>query len=166
MKNVLIILLALMIGLPMSAQIQTKFLGFTLGTSTKTEVHNKYKNETNILEDDNNIFVGGLKFAGHEWGITAFSFYDNKLMSISFTDQEPSTTFQLMETTWNSLKNKLSDKYSDYYIDTTPYMIYYTDGNTHLSLSLSDATGTMLLMLSYINVALKEQESQAEDSEL
>ena len=47
MKKVFVIFLALIIGLSMSAQIQTKFFGFKLGTSTKSEVHNKYKNEKN-----------------------------------------------------------------------------------------------------------------------
>ena len=166
MKKVFVIFLALIIGLSMSAQIQTKFFGFKLGTSTKSEVHNKYKNEKNFLEEDGVIYVGDLKFAGHEWGVTAFGFYNNKLMYVAFTDQEPSTTFQLMELTWKDIKNRLSDKYSDYYIDTTSSRIYYSDGSTNLTFGLSDETGTMMLMLYYSNIALKEKERQAEEDEL
>lgn len=166
MKKVLTIFLALIIGLSVSAQIQTKFFGFKLGTSTKSEVYNKYKNEKNFLEEDGVIYVGDLKFAGHEWVVTAFGFYNNKLMYVAFTDQEPLTTSHFMESTWTDIKNRLFDKYSDYCINTTPSRIYYSDGSTNLSFSLSDETGTMMLILYYSNIALKELERQAEEDEL
>lgn len=151
----------------MSAQIQTKFFGFTLGSTKRSEVRNKYKNEKQILEyEDGTIHVAGLKFAGHEWEITTFGFYDNKLMYVAFSDLESSTAFRLMESTWRDLRDKLWNKYSDYSIKTTSEIIQYYDGVTNLSLSLSDATGSMILMLYYSNVALKEQQRIAEEGEL
>jgi|GEM_PF-3446422 hypothetical protein len=166
MKKVLAIFLAFIIGLSMSAQIQNKLLGFTLGTSTKYEIRNKYKNERSFSEEDSFIMVRDIRFASQHWDYVAFYFFENKLMYVSFSNIDPYTPMRLMESTWDNLKERLWDKYSDYYVKTTPEMIQYSDGVTNLALSLSDATGSMILMLLYSDVALKNQELQAGDDEL
>ena len=85
MKKVLAIFLAFIIGLSMSAQIQNKLLGFTLGTSTKYEIRNKYKNERSFSEEDSFIMVRDIRFASQHWDYVAFYFFENKLI---FEDEE------------------------------------------------------------------------------
>ena len=68
MKRFFIIAIALFFGVSMSAQIQNKILRFTLGTSTKNEVIDKYKNEKIFVEEGYDICVGNLEFAGQTLG--------------------------------------------------------------------------------------------------
>lgn len=167
MKKVLAIFLALIIGLSMSAQIQNKFLGFTLGTTTKSEVSNKYKNEELYLETENDINVGYLTFAGQRWDVVTFQFYDNKLLSIQFYLTEPASSITLMDLVWDNLRDKLWNKYSEYYRDnSTSDFIMYFDDKTALSLSYRYTSGNKGLGLFYRDRALAKQQSQAEEDEL
>lgn len=165
MKKVLAIFLALIIGLSMSAQIQNKFLGFTLGTTTKSEVYNKYKNEKDLIVEGDDIYVGDLKFAGQVWDITTFRFYNNRLMAIQFSITDRNTPESLMESTWEIFKGKLWNKYSDYYFtSSTSDFILYSDGNIDLTLSRS-VVGKGVNLL-YCDCVLREQQKISEDSEL
>lgn len=155
MKRIFIIAIALFIGLSVSAQIQNKILGFTLGTSTKNEVRDKYKNEIIFAEEGDDIYVGNLEFAGQTWDITNFRFYDNKLLYVLFSISEPSTPSDIITSAFESYKVKLWDKYSDYYIKdcSTSDFIMYTDNKTYLALTFSDG-----LSLIYSDCALSEQQ--------
>ncbi len=167
MKKVLAIFLAFIIGLSMSAQIQNKLLGFTLGKTNRSEIYNKYKNDRYFMERaDGSICTGDIKFAGHEWDMVAFTFVDNKLSSVAFSDIETETPVSIMESTWQNLKDKLTKKYSQYYEKTTYDMILYSDDNNKLGLSFSETSGRMLLMLYYTNIALNLQQIQADEDEL
>lgn len=169
MKKVFVIFLALIIGLSMSAQIQNKFLGFTLGSSTKSQVYNKYKNEKVFSVDEiGNIYVGDLVFAGQKWDITTFYFYHNKLESIQFCDIETSTPRYLMQSIWKGLKTSLWDKYSDYFIENSQSeFIHYSDGITDLVLSyLNYSPDEKGLALRYYNHALRVIRMQAEEDDL
>ena len=95
MKKVLVIFLALIIGLSMSAQIQNKILGFTLGETTKSEVYNKYKNEPLFVEDESGILgIGGLQFAGQVWDIVSFEFENNSI-SASMSNEGLKINFKI-----------------------------------------------------------------------
>lgn len=167
MKKVLAIFLAFIIGLSMSAQIQNKLLGFTLGTTTKPEVRNKYKYDKGFNEDSSgDIFVKNIRFASNDWDYVHFHFYNNKLSSVDFSNVEPFTSIPIMESRWYNLKDRIYNKYGDYYLRTQSSMIMYSDGVTSIALNLSDDTGGMILMLYYSNDALIRQELQAGDDEL
>lgn len=167
MKKVLAIFLALIIGLSMSAQIQNKILGFTLGSTHKSEVYNKYKSDPLFIEKDNgDICTSDVTFAGHEWDMVFFNFVDNKLSGVTFSDIETETPVKIMESTWENLKDKLWQKYSQYYEKTTYDMILFSDDANKVALSLSDTSGRLLLMLYYANTALNLQKLQAEEDEL
>ena len=167
MKKVLAIFLAFIIGLSMSAQIQNKLLGFTLGKTNRSEVYNKYKNDTYFIEkEDGSICSTDVTFAGHEWDMVVFNFVDNKLSAVAFSDIETETPVKIMESTWKSLKERLWNKYSKYYENTTDDMILYSDDTNKLVLRFSDSTGRLLLLLYYTNIALTVQQMQAEEDEL
>lgn len=165
MKRILAISLALIIGLSLSAQIQNKILGFTLGETTKSEVYNKYKSQELFTELDGDIAVGNLKFAGQVWDVTLFRFYNDKLMVVQFSVSESTTPLTILESLWVDFKYKLENKYSDYYINSLTDFILFSDFKTDLSLSFFDVNG-MGLNLSYSDCALREQYKQAEEDEL
>ena len=168
MKRILTIFLALLIGLSTSAQLQNKLLGFTLGSTTKSEVYNKYKNDPYFFEREggNCLVTTDVTFAGHEWDIVSFYFFNNKLAGISFSDLEPETSAQVIELTWGNLKDKLMNKYSYYLIPTSSDMILYSDGINNIALNLTDTSGRLALILYYSNRALTEGKMDAEEDEL
>jgi hypothetical protein len=167
MKKVFAIFLALIIGLSMSAQIQRTFLGFALGTTTKSEVYNKYKDEKYFLEYDNGDYaVGALEFAGQKWDVTTFAFYNNRLLSVHFALLEYSTPLSILDSKWDDLKARILNKYGDYnYYFDSEYLLF-TDNKTRISLSYLYATDTKALGLMYTDEALKEQQRKEEDSDL
>ena len=112
------------------------------------------------------IFVKNIKFAGDAWDYVHFHFYNNKLSSVDFSNVEPFTSIPIMESRWNNLKNRIENKYGDYYLRTQSSIIMYSDGVTSIALNLADDTGSMILMLYYSNDALIVQELQAVDDEL
>lgn len=167
MKKVLAIFLAFIIGLSMSAQIQNKLLGFTLGTTTKPEVYEKYKDEKHFMEKSDSYSVGGtIEFAGQKWNITTFTFYHDRLLSVQFTLVDLATPISLMDASWDSLSLILLDKYGDYnYYSTSEYQIFQDD-QTHLALSYTYSGNNKALTLIYSDRALREQKRQAEEDEL
>ena len=162
MKKVLVIFLALIIGLSMSAQIQNKPLGFTLGETTKSEVYNKYKNEPLFLEDETGLIgVGGLQFAGQTWDIVTFEFYNNRLFAVQFFLTEPQTSRQLMDVLWDNFQLNLLEKYGEYYYDNSkPDFKLYSDGKTDLSLSYQYLSGNKGLSLRYCDRTMAEQKNK------
>ena len=168
MKRELVIFLAFIIGLSTSAQIQTKIFGFTLGTSTKAEVYNKYKYESNFLDSEDCYCIADKKFAGYEWDLVSFYFFNNKLAGVSFTSLEPSTPLHIIESEWTVLKDKLGNKYSNFFIPTSADMILYSDGITNIVLKFGDLAGSGQygLILYYSNRALTEGKMDAEEDEL
>ena len=167
MKKVLAIFLAFIIGLSMSAQIQNKLLGFTLGTTTKAEVYEKYKDEGRFRENSSGGYsIGNIEFAGHKWDITSFRFYHDRLLSVQFTLIDLATPISLMDASWDSLSLILLDKYGDYnYYSTSEYQIFQDD-QTHLALSYTYSGNNKALTLIYSDRALREQKRQAEEDEL
>lgn len=167
MKKVLAIFLAFIIGLSMSAQIQNKLLGFTLGTTTKSEVYEKYKNENHFLEKSDSYSVGGtIEFAGQKWNITTFTFYHDRLLSVQFSLIDLGTSISIMDSTWDYLRLTLLDKYSEFNYCLTSEYLFFQDDKTHLALSYLDSGNNKALSLIYSDCALKEQKRQAEEGEL
>ena len=166
MKRILAISLTLILGLSLSAQIQNKFMGFTLGKSTKSEVYNKIKSNEAFYENNNRCCISNVKFAGYTWDIANFEFYDDRLVAVSFSDLETSTPASLIESTWRTIKDKLWNKYDKYYITTTSEILLFSDNITDVALSLSDSDGVLVLVLMYQNRDLSIQQRAAETDEL
>ena len=167
MKKVIAISLAFIIGLSMSAQIKNQLLGFTLGSTTKAEVYEKYKNEKHFLEKSDSYSVGRtIEFAGQKWNITTFSFYHDVLMSVQFSLIDLATPIPLMDSIWDSLKLTLLDKYGDYNYYSTSEYLFFQDDKTHLALSYLYSGDNKALSIIYSDSALKEQKRQAEEDEL
>ena len=167
MKRYLTILLALVIGLSMSAQIQRTFLGFTLGTTTKSEVYEKYKGNDNFSEDkDGGYSVTNIEFAGQKWDIANFDFSDDLLLSVHFSMLSMFTSESILDSVWENLRLKLMEKYGDYnYFSTSEYLLFKDDA-TKLSITNSYAGGYKVLLIKYTDSALKDKQTQVNDSEL
>lgn len=167
MSRIISLFVSIIIGLSLSAQIQTKFLGFTLGSTTKSTVYNKYQHEELFNEDEKgDISVGHLVFAGTKWDVTTFYFFNNKLCSVQFYLSEPLTQASLIESTWESMKTKLWDKYSKYYVESsTPKMIMYADDMTYMGITFIDQS-YIALSIQYYDITLLMQQNQAEADEL
>ena len=166
MKKVLAIFLAFIIGLSMSAQIQNKILGFTLGSTTKTEVYDKYKHEKHFQERSEGYSVGGLEFAGQKWDITSFNFYNNQLSNIQFSLVDLGTPVYVMDSVWDYLRLTLLDKYGDYNYFSTSEYLFFEDGKTNLAISYKYAGENKALVLIYSDSALKELQRQSEENDL
>ena len=170
MKRILTILLALVIGLSMSAQIQRSFLGFTLGKTTTSEVHNKYKNESNfsIKKNGDCGLSYNIDFAGYSWEHVSFEFYKGKLYRITFfTSQSLYSDYSKF---WNKLKSSLNRKYSQYYLkSSTNDSIQYSDYNTSITLKYYIATAAyreVFYHLIYTDCSLSNQKAIDEENEL
>lgn len=167
MKRILTIFLAIFVGLSMSAQIQRTFLDFTLGSTTKSEVYNKYKNEKLFTEDDNgNYAVGGLVFAGQKWDLTTFAFYKNKLLYVHFALIGYITPENILNSVWDDIRFRLLDKYADYNYYLTSEYAFFKDGKTQISCSYYSSPETNAVALMYTDEALENQQKAERDSEL
>ena len=164
MKRILAISLALIIGLSLSAQIQNKILGFTLGKTTKSQVCKSYKKNYMFRElSDGNCIVFDERFAGYEWHNVQFSFYKGILYKVRLEDHNQYDN----KTTWESLKKSLNKKYGKYFIseikeDEITDAIFYSDDKTALKLS----SNVFMTTLQYIDIEIAKQKIDDEESEL
>lgn len=168
MKRIISIVLLLVCVLTASAQIQRNFLGFTLGVTTKSVVYNKYKHNKSLqINEDGDLRVSNITFAGQKWDLVLFKFANNKLQAVSFFSTEPNTTITEMDMAWNRLSENLLIKYGKYYRDSsTSEHLMFTDGKTNLSLSYSVIEYYKGLSLFYFDRKLFNQQTQKEFDEL
>ena len=170
MKKVLVIFLAIIIGLSMSAQIQNKILGFTLGTTSKTTVLNQYK--TKITKADYNAGetyrIQDVSFAGQIWDLAYFVFVNNKLCTVSFQSTDDNIPTSILDLSWENLKKSLNKKYSQFYLSnrSTSEIKEYSDGTTYLTLSYEYFMYCMVLNISYTNEYLLHQKVKAAEDDL
>jgi len=168
MKRIITIFLALFIGLSMSAQIQTKILGFTLGTTNKSTVLNQYKTKikkASYAEDTYDL--QNVEFAGYKWDLVSFAFHKGKLYAVYFTMSSSHTPVSIIDLSWNSLKNSLYNKYSRYYSNrSTSNTIEYSDRKTEVILMKKTYQGKGFLSLTYRDKYMYQQIVNARDIEL
>ena len=99
--------------------------------------------------------------------MVTFRFYDNNLYAVQFFLTEPQSSITLMDSVWDSLRDILWNKYSEYYRESsTSDFILYKDDNTTVSLSYSYLSRDKGLGLYYSDRALSKQKSQSEEDEL
>ena len=169
MKKVLAIFLALIIGLSMSAQIQNKFFGLTLGKTTKTTVYN-YLKKNNIkftTTEDGDYRARKMKFAGEVWENVWFSFYNGIFYSVYFQTSEDYKSIELMDVIHRKLDNSLKNKYAIYYdpYESRSDKIVYSDNVTRVGLTYNYFEGVKHLGLMYHDLDLfyKQWESDADE---
>lgn len=158
MKKVLVIFLALIIGLSLSAQIQNKILGFTLGKTKSSEVYKRYKNDYTFSRslDSEHYFVDNVKFAGYYWDVN-FGFYNGKLYQVILT-----SIWGDIASMGEKLKSSLDDKYRQYLWNSEQNRILYSDNTNAVQLSIYETK----IVLIYLNVPLADQKHNNEKSEL
>ena len=129
MKRIFLVILAFAFYIIANAQIPKKVWNLTLGVSDEKQVINALN--AHNLKDYKNIGSDitcntSFDFGGEKWNYAKFSFYQNKLYSISFRN---SSSFSLKET-FERLKNSLDNNYSDFIIkedlhnDLCWYIVY------------------------------------------
>lgn len=129
-----------LISISVSSQIRINVLGLTLGASSKTEVTNYLRNN-HISYSTNNkgeLFAEYVKFGGHTWLVTYFTFYNGKLYCIDFRDNTDYTPKSTMDIVFNKIKDNLLDKYNNYALTFQPCCIEFSDNTMKLMLDYRD----------------------------
>lgn len=135
MQKSLSFLIACFIALCTQAQIQRKFMGQTLGVSTKTEVLSSLSSKGGYLSTVNGKEVVALKnysFGGYTWGLIMFQFSKEIFSEILMMESE-FTPDEIKDAKYKSLVKQLDDKYGQYKIsDDQEDTKGYSDGSTCL----------------------------------
>ena len=169
MKKALLIGLLLLSVLTASAQIQRKFLGFTLGVTTKTQIVNNLKSRNiKIHSDQDDIYFENITFGGQQWSYVFISFVNGKMAKISFMKDDETTTLTHLKSIYDNLESSLNKKYYQYKTDTSG-TIKYSDGTVDICLDCDDSNGygsTVFLSLIYYHRPLMQKKFQQEEDEL
>lgn len=151
----------------MSAQIQRTFFGFTLGTTTKSEVYNKCNGSVKITEIRGGYQIWPLSFGGYDWTGANLLFYKNKLYQVLLYSRGYATRDK--DEIWNELNAKLKKKYFQYYSSSSTLDdVWYIDNYTYLNLefiyynNISECQRRLI----YTDRALYTQKKIDEDNEL
>jgi hypothetical protein len=157
----------LIIALSINAKINTKFWDLSLGESSKEQVANvlQKKGYECLALNENVLGIepqSGLDYGGTHWSAVVFSFYNNTLCEIKFFKydvKDYSSMLYVLET----LKDKLEEKYDDYYLFSDEESVVFDDGTTTLCVTLFNRKQIGLV---YLNNSLNKLKKQAEDAEL
>ncbi len=171
MKRLLItLILVAFSNICLFAQLQRRFFDFTLGVTTTAEVVDYFKKQGKEIEkrEDNNYYVMYLEFGGNNWLGTSFSFYKDKLMSISFFNSELKSSRQSLEMSWERYQLVFSRKYSDYYDSkmSDDMMKVYNDDLTSVYLIYKESVGGKAMSLVYEDKKLSDEKREMNDNEL
>lgn len=167
MKKIISLALMLLIALSINAKINTKIWDLSLGENSKQQVAEviKKKGYESLVVGENILGIepkSGLDYAGTHWSAMTFSFYNNKLYKIEFykyDEKNYSEVLYILET----LKDKLEEKYDDYYLFSDEESVVFDDGTSTICLTLF---GRKRIGLVYINNNLDKLKKQATDAEL
>lgn len=169
MKRIMFLLL-LAFAVSAYAQIQRKFYNFTFGLTQKSQVYNYFKAKGNRIRniDDNTIAVNNVKFGGFDWGVSYFSFYNNKFYQIYFMSSERDMIKESLDEQWKLLNTKILTKYSDYIVTnmSSEKEKYFLDLNTVMKLEYAFFQGAWVLSVVYYDDKLFNLKTSNEDNEL
>lgn len=167
MKRTISICLLLLCVLASSAQMQRKFLDFTLGESTKTQVYKFLKRhhyEFSEYSDKSGFLINDLKFAGYVWPFAIVKFHNNTFYGIAFYDNKLDE--KMLYSRFDLLDSSLKHKYSDFLILDTKTKKQYTDGIVHASLQCEYRSTDFLLSLTYLYIPILRQQNEEQESDL
>lgn len=167
MKKVISLTLMLVIALSLNAKINTNVWDLSLGKSNKQQVTDviKKKGYETLALSETVLGIepqGGFDYGGMHWSALTFGFYNNTLYEIKFfkyDEKNYSEVLYILET----LKEKLEEKYEDYYLFSDEESLVFDDGTSTLCLTLFNRKQIGLV---YLNNALDKLKKQAEDAEL
>lgn len=167
MKKIISLSLMLLIALSINAKINTNVWNLSLGNSNKQQVTDVIKKKGYEPLALSETVVGiepksGLDYGGMHWSAMTFGFYNNTLYEIKFfkyDEKNYSEVLYILET----LKEKLEEKYEDYYLFSDEESLVFDDGTSTLCLTLFNRKQIGLV---YLNNALDKLKKQAEDAEL
>lgn len=168
-KKGLVIILALICSLGMSAEIQRKFFGLTLGTSTENDVIEYFEGKGIEVTRASltSVEVEDMKFGGYMWSTVIFDFFEDKLASVCFLNlgDDISSTKER----WNYLNEKINEKYKLYYVPdkSSDESIMYMDNETAFFLrkNFIDYKNGVLSMV-YRDVKMTVDSLQKDEDEL
>lgn len=160
----------LLFSVSIHAQIQRKFYDFTFGLTQKSQVFNFFKAKGNRIRniDENTIAVNNVKFGGFNWGVSYFSFYNNKFYQVYFMSSEHDMIKESLDAQWELLNTKLMTKYSDYLVTnmSSDKEKYFLDLKTVMKLEYAFFQGSWALSIIYYDDKLYNLKSSNEDNEL
>lgn len=170
MKKILFTLILSLLTLTMSAHIQRKFLGNTLGVSTYAQVKaNMAQKGYRLAEssDKDCAVYDNVKFAGYDCKNVYFYFYNNKLKLVTFI-LDQSFQKESFHTKIEVLRNRLIEKYALYILKNEDYEITFTDENTFISIGCPSLVDYNLYMLTinYMDNKLMDESKKSQSDEL
>lgn len=151
-----------------TAQIQRKILDFTLGVTNKAQVINHLKSHRfkYSINNDGDIVVDNVAFAGHNWPGVFLNFYNGIFYLVSFRDNESFTPKEIMESVWKRIRNTLNSKYHIYLESSNENEIEFSDNKTTVSLKYEYIIYNKSLSIMYYDVNLFIKKIKSDDSEL
>ena len=170
MKKLLFTLILSLLTLTMSAQIQRRFLGCTLGVSTPAQVKANMAQKGYRTPDTSNkgcYIYDNVNFAGFSNTQAYFYFYKNKLYLVSFI-LDHSFLGDSFDSQIDLLREMLLKKYSSYVFKSDYYDLVLNDNKTTNTLKrmfLND-TGLYILTLMYMDDKLSDEKEKSNSDEL
>ena len=171
MKRTISIVLLLVCVLAASAQIQSNFLGFTLGETTKTQVYNHLR-DTNIkfYQDEEGICCAeNVKFATIDWDYAKFTFFNDKLYKVEFSFLDDGKRIAKLTSVYNKLTELLPKKYWRYANGKTfgDKFMEFSDNVTTVTFLYSDFFFRKFqIKLDYTDISLLNAKKAFEASDL
>ena len=163
MKRITLLLTAAFFCLSMSAQIQRKFFGITLGESKINEVEKVLKkNDISYEQEKDNIETSSVEFGGYVWHKVDFQFYENKLYSVVFCYRDYlGLSKSYINKRFESISKTLKDKYADFINNEEDQGIAFTDDVTTLNLK----QGESFVVLGYVDKMIVSKKTEKEKNE-
>lgn len=162
MKRTFILLLVTFFAIVNSyGQIGRDYMGFKLGSSTKSEVLKYIKsNGAKIIDQEDNYIhiLNKINIMGATWDSMEFMFSDNLVMFIVFktSDYQKPARRAALKMQKDLVKKDLMDKYAKYYIDdnSDDNSCFFTDSKTGLILKYFEKESLYFLTLTAVDVYL------------
>ena len=168
-RQLLLLMLALLCSLGMSAEIQRKFFGLTLGVSTENDVIEYFdgKGIEVTRASLTSVEVEDIKFGGYMWSTVVFDFFEDKLASVFFLNWGDDISSK--KERWNDLNEKINEKYKLYYVPdkSSDESKMYMDNETAFFLrkNVSEYKNGILSMV-YRDVKMTVDSLQKDEDEL
>lgn len=142
-------------------KIRNTFYGCTLGKSTKEEVREELKSRGfEVQEEDGDLYIENITFAGKSWGSCQFEFYKGKLMMVGLGLE---ATESDITNNYEEILNVLSQKYGTFKLvtvdDTNNHKNkYYDDGSTLVGITYTIESDSNYNTLLYMDKGLVQEE--------
>jgi len=169
-RHIYLLVLLFFVNLGVSAQIQRHFFDFELGVTSMSKVFNYFKNQGNDVYQPHNdaLMVAKVRFGGNSWGYAIFTFFNDKLVEVIFSESDERSSKEMIETLWDTFNTRFYNKYSEYYdiSISTENTKFFFDSNTALMIGFYNNKTETSLMIRYYDNKLHDAKSKSEEDEL